>query len=129
MFLWTMEDLDPVGINKAHSAVSAGLIRREDLHWAAVVHAQTPLSDVEMMRAPIGHHAAPILAVIAPIWEMLVHAGRAQFGVIGPQRGWPQPRIPVQSRLLRLGWQIAGHTRSANVDLDSFHFPNPAILH
>ena len=45
--------LDTVGVDQFRAAFGAFLFRRPDLDRAAVVHAERPLDDVEMMRAPV----------------------------------------------------------------------------
>ena len=42
-------------------------VGRDDFNRAAVVHTHTPLGDVEVVCAPVGHPAAAKAAVMAPI--------------------------------------------------------------
>src|SRR5262245_19462308 len=45
-------------IQIAKTSFSFRILGWNDFHRPAVIHAQSPLSDIEMVGAPIGHHAA-----------------------------------------------------------------------
>ena len=122
-----MNHLDAVRIQVTRAVLSVGLLGRKDFHGAALVHAHPPLRDVEMVRAPIGNHPAAVFAVIAPIGKMLVHAARAEFGMVRAHRRGTQPHIPIQSRLVRLAGQIARHARAADGDFDVLDLADGAV--
>ena len=46
-----VDHLDAVGVEIAHAAGGLGVLGRNDFHWSAVVHAQAPLGDVEVVGA------------------------------------------------------------------------------
>ena len=52
-------DGDAVGIDEFGAAFGGWVGGRDDLHRAAVVHAQAPLRDVEVMRAPVATEPLP----------------------------------------------------------------------
>src|SRR5260221_6488894 len=52
-----VKHFDPIGINVAEAFSCLGVLGRNDFDWAALVHAESPLRDVEMVGAPISHHA------------------------------------------------------------------------
>src|SRR5438132_8794652 len=58
-----VKHLDPVGINVAEAFCCLGVLGRNDFDWAALVHAESPLRDVEMVGAPISHHPTGVLTV------------------------------------------------------------------
>ena len=110
-----VDHLHAVGVEVAHAAGGFGVLGRDDLHRAALVHAQAPLGDVEVVRAPVGHHAAGVFAVVAPVREVLMHAARAEHGIVGPHRGRAEPDIPVQAGLHRFLRQVARHRGRTHV--------------
>ncbi len=60
-----------------------------DRHRARVLHPHRPLSDVNMMGAPVGHLPAGVLvpkteSVVAPLWTVL------------GGRGLPEPQVPIE---------------------------------
>ena len=57
---------DAAGIDQFGAALGVGVCGRNDLHRAAVVHAEPPLRDVEVMRAPVAHPAAAVFLIVAP---------------------------------------------------------------
>ena len=60
-------------------------VRRVDFDGAALVHAQSPLRDVEVMGAPVGHAAAAEFAMIAPKRKAVkAYIGRKLFVVWPP---------------------------------------------
>src|SRR5262249_8986938 len=96
---------------------------------AGVVHAQAPLGDVEVVGAPVGHHAAGVLAVLPPVGEVGVHAARAEDRVVRPLRGRPQPAVPVQAGLFLLLRQVARLAGAADVDVDRLDLADAAAAH
>jgi len=50
---------------------------REDLDRSGVVHIEAPLSDIEVVGAEVGHAAAGVFAVGAPVGAVVVHAAGA----------------------------------------------------
>src|SRR5258707_1307065 len=118
MLFGAVKHFDAVCIGETHSLLGIGFFCRKDFDRATIVHAQTPLSDVEMMRAPIGYHTAAKFAVLAPVRKMFVDAARTELGMVGTHWRGSKPHVPVQARLLRLTGQIAGHARSADIYFD-----------
>ena len=90
-----MVHLDTVGVVEDRVAVQA------DFHGAAMVHAQRPLADVEMVAAPVGHAAAVVVAVGTPL-----HA--CQAAMVRPPGGGAKARGP--SRCPPAGAPPAGRT-------------------
>ena len=73
-----VEDFHAIGVNVAQALDGLGILQRNNLDGPAIVHTQTPLGNVEVVRPPICHHAARILPVVAPVREVFVHAARAK---------------------------------------------------
>ena len=65
--------------------------RALDFDRAAVIHAQSPLDDVEVMGAPVGHLSPGVIPEKA---EQVVDA----VLVVGPQRGRAEPHIVIEFR-------------------------------
>src|SRR5436190_16967968 len=80
-----------------------------------------------MVRAKIGNRAAPILPVMPPIGVVVMHSTRAQHRVVGPLRGGPEPKIPVQLWFGGFLRQIARHSRTAYGDIDMVDFAEHSI--
>ena len=119
-----VDDLDPVRVEQTHAVLRLLPVGRgNDFVRSALVHAEAPLRDVEMVRAPIGHAAAAVFAVVAPIGKMLVNAARAQFGIVSAFGRRAEPHVPVQAGFVRLSRQITRDCRTTDGDL---HHPNPA---
>ncbi len=86
-----------------------------DFDGTAVVHAEAPLRDVKMMRAPIGHVAAGIIAEIAPAeWVNLV--------AVTAEGSRTEPHVPIHALRNGLSWQVAFGRRATDFDEDFFHF-------
>src|SRR5262245_61009411 len=66
-----VNDFDAAGVEVADAGRRLGIFRRDDLGRAGLIHAQPPLRDVEMVRAPVGHHAAGVFLVLPPVGEVL----------------------------------------------------------
>ena len=68
-----------------------------DVGRAVAVHAEAPLRDVDVVRAPVGHLAA---TVIVPPAEFVVAVRLVlvvlPFEAVGHLRGRPQPHVPVE---------------------------------
>ena len=75
---------------------------------------KSPLGDVEVMGAPVGHAAAAVLAEGPPRREMLVHAARAEHRTVRPHRRGSQPAVPIQAGLQLFAGQFAGRRRTAD---------------
>src|SRR5438874_1513065 len=56
-----MDHLDSARVNVAQAGSRPRIFGWYYLDGAGCVHAQAPLRDVEMMCAPVGHHAAGVL--------------------------------------------------------------------
>src|SRR5262249_60102210 len=93
-----MDHLDAVGVNVADTVSRLGALGRDDLDRAGLVHAEGPLGDVEVVSAPVGHHAAGVFAVEAPVREVTVDPARAEVRVVGPLRRRAEPAAPVEAR-------------------------------
>src|SRR5690606_16984975 len=76
--------------------VLASFARRLDLDGTLEIPPEPPLRDVEVMRPPIGHHAARELAEIAP-------RERVKAWMEGHLARGPEPEIPVEA-----GWSLLG---------------------
>ncbi|OPZ67593.1 MAG: hypothetical protein BWY83_02570 [bacterium ADurb.Bin478] len=109
------------------------LIRWNDLHRPAVIHAQSPLSDVEMMGAPVGHAAAGVIVIITPTGKAVKTDGRRQNSIEGTVGGWAQPEIPIQLRRNFFSGQIAIDRMifksSGHADAHVFNLADVAVLH
>src|SRR6202012_5789316 len=83
-----MFDRDSVGINKFCAAlgISGG---RKHFDRPAAIHAESPLSDVQVVRTPIAYGAAAVFHIIAPCRKTLVNAARAEDGAITAKRSGP----------------------------------------
>src|SRR5205823_11638490 len=55
-----VKHFDPIGINVAEAFSCLGVLGWNDFDWAALVHAESPLRNVEMVGAPISHHATGV---------------------------------------------------------------------
>ena len=110
-----MNHFDAVGVAEARAAGGLGVGGRDDFHRAALVHAQAPLGDVEVVRAPISHHAARVFPVVPPVGEVRMNPARAEHRIVRALRGGPQPEIPVEAGLQRFRRQVARHGRRADV--------------
>ncbi len=124
-----VDHLHAVGVEIPQTGGRLRILGRDDFHRPALVHAQTPLRDVEMMRAPVGHHAARVFAVTAPVREMVVDAARAEHGVVRPLRRRPEPEIPVETRLQGFLRQIAPFAGRADADDDVLDLAQPPVAH
>src|SRR5262249_7691983 len=96
-----------VGVDVADADTRLGILRRDDLDRAALIHAEAPLGNVEVMSAPVGHHATRVLLVIAAGREEAVDSARAPTRVGRPFRRRPDPAIPVEALFHLLFWQVA----------------------
>src|SRR2546422_1964504 len=65
--------------------------RALDLHRPAIVHTERPLSDVEVMRSPVGHLTAGVIPEKA---EQIMHT----ILVVAPQWRRAKPHIVIQLR-------------------------------
>src|SRR5207248_96766 len=99
LFRAAVDHLHAIGVDVTHAVVGLGVFRWNDLARARFVHSQAPLGDIEVVGAPVGHHAAGVFAVVAPRREVVVNAARAEHRVVGPLRGRAKPAIPIETRL------------------------------
>src|SRR5262245_55409627 len=86
LILVAMNHRDAVGVDVLDAALGLRIIGRDDLDWPGAIHAKAPLSDIEMMSAPVGHHAAGVLAIVAPVGEVPMNAARTEDRVVGTIR-------------------------------------------
>ena len=121
---------DAAGIDQFRAAFGVGIGGRNHFHRAAVVHAQAPLGDVQVVCAPIAHHAAAILLEIAPIGKKpIAAAARTQHGVVAAQRRRAAPQVPIQSRLQGFLRQIARPAGIAEAALHVLNRADDAVAH
>src|SRR5581483_5746418 len=92
-------------------------------------HAEAPLGDVEVVGAPVGHHAAGVFAVVAPVGEVLVDAARAEFRVVRALGRRPQPAVPIETLFHLFFGQVARLAGTADVDVDRLHLADAAAAH
>src|SRR5256885_13331841 len=59
---------------------------------AAGILVEGPLANVEVVGAPVGDHAAGVLAVLAPVGVVVVHAAGREDGVVAAHRRGAEPR-------------------------------------
>src|SRR5207245_155843 len=76
------------------------------------------LGDIEMMSAPVRHHASGILAVVPPIREIPVYPARTENRAVRTLRRRPQPTIPIKARFHRFLGKIAPPARAADCCVD-----------
>src|SRR6185369_17433977 len=75
----------------------------DDLSWAVVIHAQCPLGDIEMVRAPVGHLAA---GIIPEETEVVMDT----LLVVRPGRSGSEPHVVIElrrGRAVRHGWILS----------------------
>ena len=120
---------DAVGIDEFGPLARARFFRRQNLDRAAAVHAQAPLGDVEVVRAPVGNAPAAELPVAAPGGIMLVDPARAQRGVVRPHPGGPHPKVPVEPRFHRLLGEVARNRRTAEATLHALDLADRPVEH
>src|ERR1051325_2534724 len=65
-----VNDFHSIGVAEARAVCWLFTLGSEDFDGTTFIHAEAPLSDVEMVRSPIGDHAAAVLTVIAPVWKV-----------------------------------------------------------
>ena len=125
----TVHQWDVTIVNQLRALHRLGVLGRDGAYRAAVVHAQSPLHDVDHVCAPVTNHAAAILLVVAPVREVAVHPARTEYGTVAAHRAWPDPLSPVEARLQLLRLQVARHAGRADVDCSTLDFANDTVAH
>ena len=97
------------------------------LHGAVFIHAEAPLGDVDVMRAPVGDHAAAEFAGLAPVREGFAFADRAEFVVEGHERGRAAPHVPVEAFGLRFFGVGVRRGGIANTNGDAFDLADDTV--
>ena len=95
--------------------------RSFDIDGTGFLHAGSPLGDINMMRAPVGHLPPRILI---PPAERVMTA----FLDIGDFGCLPLPQIPVQDGRNRLSFERASSFVFTESDRHFLQITNPAIL-
>src|SRR5262245_18887941 len=126
---FTMNDFHAILVNEPHALLGIDVFWRNDLDWPRFIHAEAPLGNVEMMCAPVGHHAARVFAVVAPIWKMIVHTARAKDGIVWPLGSRPEPGIPIETRFPWFLRQVTPFAGTTDVDNNRFDFSNSSASH
>src|SRR5688572_420015 len=67
-----VDDFHAVFVNETRAMRGTRLFGRKNPHRPAIVLAETPLRDVEMVRAPVGNHASAVFAILPPVRKMFV---------------------------------------------------------
>ena len=90
----------------------------DDFHGLQLPDVDGEGGPAEMVRAPVGHAAAGIVAPGAPARAVDGEAAAdAELVVGGPRRG-TEPHVPIQPRGDRLAAQVAGLRQRIDVDVD-----------
>ena len=114
-------ELGAVGVHEGELLVLLA-VRRVDFSRPAVVHVQRPLHDVEVVRAPVGHAAAGVVAEAAP-------PKRVDLGVVRPPRCRADPHVPVEPFGHRLGRQVAVAGRPAHTHVRGEQLADASVAH
>src|SRR5690606_38214439 len=115
----------------AHAVgVDVGLVGRalvafgNEFDGAGVIHAEGPLNDVEMMRAPIAVLAAAVFGEAAPAAAVVAaHA----IGVIRAPGGGAEPAVVVEFGGERLFAEIGDGGKRAEASLDARDLADEAV--
>ena len=117
---------DAVGVLVCQ-AFDIAAVGRDDLDGTALIHAEPPLGDVEVVRAPISHGAAGVVAIVAPARPAAVVHVRCDVGVERAPRGRPEPQVPIKPLRDWFGGQAPGFARrAADVHVDRVGFADAA---
>src|SRR5690606_36226206 len=100
--------------------VLSSFARRLDLDGTLEIPPEPPLRDVEVMRPPIGHHAARELAEIAP-------RERVKAWMEGHLARGPEPEIPVEAGWSLLGGKVARTGGPPHVHPDALDLSDATI--
>src|SRR5947199_235124 len=89
-----------------------------NIERAGIVHAHSPLRDVDMVSAPVGHLAAgvfipPAEFVMRPRFGIVFVVAEAALEVIG-HRGLAEPHLPVEIAGHGGFWNLAAGGRSVD---------------
>lgn len=129
-------DGDAVGVGEGtalHFAVLALLeeigaaVGRGDFEGAGVVCSEAPVGDVEVVGTPVGDHASAVFCVHAPIREVVMDAARGEGGIVGTERGWAEPAVPVEPVFHGFFGKVAGKRRGAELDFGADEFSDDAV--
>ncbi len=86
------------------------------------VHTQAPLGDVEVVGAPVGHHAAGVVADLPPAAAVVA---AASFGVVRLPGSRAQPAVPIEALADGFLGQVFLLGRGTDVDMDRQHLSDP----
>ena len=120
---------DVTFVNQLRALCRLGVLGRDRCHRAALVLAQAPLDNVDVVRTPVADHAAAVLLVVAPVRVVAVHTARAEHGTVAAHWAGADPLFPVEARLHRLRLQIARHAGRADVDSGALDFADDTVAH
>src|SRR5262249_23855578 len=112
-----VNDLDAIGIDVPDAFVGLGVLGRDDLNRAGFIHAEPPLGNVEMVRAPVGHHAPGVFAVVAPVREVAMDATGTEDGIVRPLGRRPEPAVPIEAFFQLFLGQVARFAGRTDVDV------------